>query len=60
MALTDNTGAPVIVTREDGDFAIAVDGKPVGRTVSSTWTGSGCSITPRSTRRSAAAGWPPS
>ncbi len=33
MALTDKTGAPVIVSREDGEFAIAVDGKPVGRTV---------------------------
>ena len=33
MALTDKTGAPVTVTPEDGDFAIAVDGNTVGRTV---------------------------
>ena len=32
MALTDKTGDPVTVTREDGRFTIAVDGKAVGLT----------------------------
>ncbi len=30
--MTDKTGAPVTVTRGDGRFAIAVDGKTVGHT----------------------------
>ena len=30
MTLTDKTGAPVTVTRADGEFDIAVEGKPVG------------------------------
>ena len=32
MALTDKTGAPVDVTKEPGEFTIAVDGKTVGLT----------------------------
>lgn len=32
MSLTDKTGAPVDVTRGDGRFTIAVEGKPVGLT----------------------------
>lgn len=30
MTLTDKTGAPVAVAREDGKFTVAVDGKTVG------------------------------
>ncbi|MCV7011339.1 N-acetyltransferase [Mycolicibacterium madagascariense] len=30
--MTDKTGAPVTVTREDGRFTVAVDGKTVGLT----------------------------
>lgn len=33
MTLTDKTGAPVTVSRQPHEFTIAVDGKPVGRTV---------------------------
>ena len=33
MALTDKTGAPVTVRKEDDRFSIAVDGQPVGFTV---------------------------
>lgn len=32
MTLTDKTGEPVTVAREDGRFTIAVDGKTVGLT----------------------------
>jgi predicted GNAT family acetyltransferase len=32
VTLTDKTGDPVAVTREDGRFTIAVDGKTVGLT----------------------------
>ena len=32
VTLTDKTGAPVVVEREDGRFTIAVDGKPLGLT----------------------------
>jgi uncharacterized protein len=32
MTLQDKTGAPVVITRRGGDFAIEVEGKPVGLT----------------------------
>ncbi len=32
MTLTDKTGAPVTVSKRDGDFAVSVDGKSVGLT----------------------------
>lgn len=32
MPLTDKTGAPVEVVRREGDFAVLVDGNPVGLT----------------------------
>lgn len=32
MTLTDKTGAPVVVTRAEGKFTVAVEGKPVGLT----------------------------
>ena len=33
MPLVDKTGEPVTVARHDGEFAIAIDEKTVGRTV---------------------------
>jgi uncharacterized protein len=32
MTLTDKTGAPVTVTKEEGQFTVGVEGKPVGLT----------------------------